>query len=102
MKDLHPGGERAAALAAVLGATLPDTDRGIERDVRTITTFLNRLVVTHARGCASWALDEWETLENPADLIGQARGRLPCQWRETELRRVRTTRKAARDAGYEM
>lgn len=102
LKELHPGDERSASLRAVLGATLPDADRGVERDVRAITTFLNQLTVTHARGCASWALDEWETLDNPAELIEQARDRLPRQSRETELRRVRTTRKAARDAGYEM
>ena len=102
LKELHPGDERSASLRAVLGATLPDADRGVERDVRAITTFLNQLTATHARGCASWALDEWETLDNPAELIEQARDRLPRQSRETELRRVRTTRKAARDAGYEM
>ena len=102
LKELHPGDERSASLRAVLGATLPDADRGVERDVRAITTFLNQLTATHARGCASWAFDEWETLDNPAELIEQARDRLPRQSRETELRRVRTTRKAARDAGYEM
>jgi hypothetical protein len=101
VKELHPGGERSASLGAVLGATLPDADRGVERDVYTITTFLNQLTATHARGCASWALDEWEALDNPAELIEQARDQLPRQSRETELRRVRTTRKAARDAGYE-
>ena len=102
VKELHPGGERAASLAAVLGATLPDADEGIARDVRTIQTFLNQLIATHARGCASWALDEWETLDDPAELIERARGRFPRQSRETERRRVMTTRKAARDAGYEL
>ena len=102
VKELHSGNESAASLAAVLGATLPEVDRGVERDTRAITTFLNHLTSTHAHGCATWALDEWETLDNPAHLIEQARGRLPRRSRGTELRRVKRTRRAAQDAGYEM
>ena len=99
---LHPGDERAASLAAVLGATLPEVDRGVERDTRTITTFLTDLASTHAHRCARWALDEWETLDNPAHLIEQARGGLPRRSRKTELRRVTSTRRAAHHAGDEM
>ena len=101
MKELHPGDERAASLEAVLGATLPEVDRGVERDTRTITTFLTDLASTHAHRCARWALDEWRTLDNPAHLIEQARGRLPRRSRETELRRVTSTGRAAHDAGDE-
>ena len=102
VKELYPGAERVAALRAVLGATLPDVNRGVERDLRTITTFLDRLSATHVRGCATWALDEWETIENPADLVDHARGGLPLKSRQTEVRRDQRTRQAARDAGYGM
>ena len=101
VKELYPSNERTASLEAVLGATLPETDHGVERDIRAITNFLNRLTATHAQPCATWALDEWETTDNPAGVINRARGRLPTASRETELRRVRTTRRAAKAAGYE-
>ena len=89
-----------SALDAVLGAALPDEDRGIERDLRAVTAFIDRLARGHARRCATWALDALETLEDPATRFETARGRLPHRARATEARRVVETRRAARQAGY--
>ena len=100
-KAMHPNATAEAALDAVLGAALPDHDRGIERDLRTITTFIERLTRTHASVCATWANDALEEVEHPAQLIDNARAHLPQRARKTEARRVRATRRAARDAGYE-
>ena len=88
------------ALDAVLGAALPDEDRGIERDLRAVTAFIGRLARGHAQRCATWAHDALETLKDPATRFATARGELPRQARATEVRRVTETRTAARRAGY--
>ena len=88
------------ALDAVLAAALPDQDRGIERDLRTIGDFLERLKRGHARPCAIWAEDAWNEERTPHERIGAARMNLPEAARETEMRRVRKVRSAARSAGY--
>ena len=96
----HPTGKEEAALNAVLGAALPDHDRGIERDLRAITAFIERLQSGHAQACAVWAADAMEVLERPAALIARMRERLPVRTRRTEANRVARTRQAASAAGY--
>ena len=75
------------ALDAVLGAALPEQDRGIERDLRAVTAFIARLTRGHAAACATWAQDALETLDDPAIRFATARAELPHRARATEARR---------------
>ena len=93
-------GKELGALTAALGAALPDRDLGIERDLRIIHTYLARLQNTHARTCATWALDAMEDRNTRGELIQRVRDALPARSRATEARRVVQTRNAACEAGY--
>ena len=90
----------AIALDAVLAAALPDEDRGIERDLRAVTVFIDRLARGHAASCATWAQDALEFLEDPGTRFAAARAALPHPARASEARRVTDTRTAAQRAGY--
>ena len=96
----HTNSHEDAALDAVLGAALPNEDRGIERDLRAVTAFIERLSIGHAKVCATWAKDGLDGLESAAARIAQARRRLPVRSRASEARRVTVTRESARQAGY--
>ena len=96
----HTSSHEDAALDAVLGAALPNEDTGIERDLRAVTVFIERLSMGHANVCATWAKDGLDSLESAAARIAQARRRLPVRSRASEAKRVAVTREAARQAGY--
>ena len=97
---LYPRSAREeAALQAVLGAALPDTDQGIVRDLRAVTHFSTRLNEGHRRTCAVWATDGLEAVDDAAELIGRVRPRLPVHTRATKASRVAQMRKAALHAG---
>ncbi|MCY4600816.1 MAG: hypothetical protein OXF27_12965 [Acidobacteria bacterium] len=88
------------ALAAVLGAALPDTRRGFEEERTTVRRFIDNLKTSHARRCGVWAADRLEIAEDVPGLIARARRRLPAQSRAAEDRRRAETVRAAEQAGY--
>ena len=98
---LYPDDERGACLRAVLGASLPETDYGVARDVQAAERFLERLGRTHASRCSIWALDAWEELDASQGTMKRIRANLPQRARATELARMRAVAHAAHDAGYE-
>ena len=100
-RALYPAMTRErAALQAVLGAAMPGHDRGIERDLRAIDTFIERLAASHAKECAVWARDGLEELEAPGEMVRAVRQALPTRTRAAEDTRLRETRRAAADAGF--
>ena len=88
------------ALAAVLGAALPDTPRGLQEEHTTVRRFIENLKTSHAKRCGVWAADRLETAEDVPELIAVARSRLPVQSRAAEDRRQTQARRAAQQAGY--
>ena len=100
-RALYPTTTRErAALQAVLGAAMPEHDRGIERDLRAVNTFIGRLTASHAKECAVWASDGLEELNDPWKVIHAARQALPTRTRAAEDTRLRKTRSAAATAGF--
>ena len=97
---LYPGNEPGACLEAVLGASLPETDQGVARDVQATEGFLERLGRTHASACATWALDAWEELHASQSAMQRIRAHLPRRSRAAELARVRTVAHAVHAARY--
>ncbi len=89
-----------AALRAVLGASLPNENRGLERDLRAVTAFIERLGASHAKACAVWAEDCLEHLGSLADTVRAVRRDLPVRTRAMEDSRLRATRSAAVRAGF--
>ena len=62
-RALYPGMTRElAALHAVLGAAMPEDDDGIERNLREVNKFIERLAASDAKECAVWARDGLEEL----------------------------------------
>lgn len=88
-------------LRAVMGAALPASDRGTGHDIRALTRFIDILKRGHASQCGLWAEDGLKTAGNVAHLIRGTRENLPMHTREAEERRLDTTGKAARKAGYQ-
>jgi hypothetical protein len=100
-RALYPAMPREpAALQAVLGAAMPEADRGIERDLRAVNTFIERLTTSHAKECAVWARDGLEELEHPGGMVRAVRQALPARTRAAEDTRLRETRRAAAGAGF--
>ena len=83
------------ALAAVLGAALPDRQRNLEEEHTTVARFIENLKKSHARRCGVWASDRLETAGNVEELIASARGQLPVQSRAAEHRRQSQTRRGS-------
>ena len=102
-----PARSRSAAdleqtcLQAVMGAALPARDRGAEHDVRMLTRFIEVLKSGHAGQCGLWAEDGLKAAGDIARLTGAYREKLPTHTREAEERRLQTTARAVREAGYQ-
>ena len=90
-----------ACLRAVMGAALPARDRGAEHDIQALARFIDILKRGHAGQCGYWAEDGLKTAGDVARLVRAARQNLPVHTREAEERRLDTTGKAARKAGYQ-
>ena len=89
------------SLRAVMGAALPARDRGADHDIQALARFIDLLKRGHASQCGYWAEDGLKTAGDVARLIRAARQNLPVHAREAEERRLDTTGKAARKAGYQ-
>lgn len=88
-------------LQAVMGAALPARDRGVKHDVRVLTRFIDALKLGRAGQCGLWAEDGLKTTRDIAQRIGASREKLPAHARDAEERRLQTTAKAVREAGYQ-
>ena len=93
-------GRERLALQAALGASLPESDGGVEHDLPAVRAFIAQLAGGNAWELAIWAAQGLEDAEDLRLAFREARQRLPALARAAERERQGAVEAATAAAGY--